>query len=376
MKKSTKTGGIFGGLILLVIGVLILWNNEGRTVKTQSAINEALSSYTDVASTAVDSKYEGKLIATTGKLDFSGSEQLQDAKFGIKVTAAKLERVVEIYQWQEECTTDDNDNTTCTYDKVWSEGLIDSTSFNKPGYNNPVSAKFEGQEFLAKNVKVGAFDLPERLLKNLSYDKKLNNEALLEQYKNPVEGFKVVNNYIMNSENAEDPQVGDLRVSYQYSGEGEVSLLGVQSGNTLNAFVSKKGKTIYTIKRGSYTGKEILNDMTKTNSTIKWLLRALGVVLVIGGIGSVFAPLQTLAGKVPVLGSIVNFSTSLISTVLGLSISLIVIAVAWFRFRPVLSIILLAIVVGLLVFLKIQKSKKPAEPKAPEKKTAEVKSEK
>ena len=65
------------------------------------------------------------------------------------------------------------------------------------------------------------------------------------------------------------------------------------------------------------------------------------------------------ADKIPVLGSIVNFSTSLISTVLGLAISLLVIAVAWFRFRPVLSIVLLVIVVGLFVFLKVYKGKLP-----------------
>ena len=364
--SGKKSGGILGGLVLLVIGVLILWNNEGRTVKMQSVINEALHSYTDVASTSIDSKYEGKLIATTGNLDLSGSNPVEDKKFGIRVTGAKLERVVEMYQWNENCTTDENDNRNCTYEKDWSSALIDSTQFEKSGYTNPTAFKYEGEEFLATNVKVGAFDLPERLLNNLSYDKDLNNERLVELYKNNVEGFKVVDNYITNTSKPEDVKIGDLRISYRYAGDGQVSLLGVQSGSTLTAFTGKKGKSIFTIKRGSYTGKEMLNSMTKANNMTKWLLRLLGVILVIGGIGSVFTPLQNLADKVPVLGSIVNFSTSLISTVLGLAISLVVIAVAWFRFRPVLSIILLVIVVGLFVFLKVYKGKLPSlktEPK-------------
>ncbi len=357
--SGKKTGGIFGGLILLVIGVLILWNNEGRTVKMQSVINEALHSYTDVASTSVDSKYEGKLIATSGKLDLSASNPVEDKKFGIRVTGAKLERVVEMYQWNENCTTDENDNRNCTYEKDWSATLINSSEFEKSGYTNPTAFKYEGDEFFANNVKVGAFDLPERLLSKLSYDKELNNEKLVELYKNTVDGFKISNNYITNSENPEDVKIGDLRISYRYAGDGEVSMLGVQTGSTLSAFTGKKGKTIFTIKRGTYTGKEILNDMTKANNITKWLLRVLGIILVIGGIGSVFAPLQMFADKIPVLGSIVNFSTSLISTVLGLAISLLVIAVAWFRFRPVLSIILLVIVVGLFVFLKVYKGKIP-----------------
>jgi hypothetical protein len=90
-------------------------------------------------------------------------------------------------------------------------------------------------------------------------------------------------------------------------------MLGVQSGTTLNAFTGKKGKTIYTIKRGSYTGKEMLNSMTKANNTTKWLLRVLGVILVIGGIGSLFNPLVVLSDKIPVLRNIVSFGTNLIS---------------------------------------------------------------
>ena len=63
--NKKKTGGFLGGIILLLIGIAMLWNNEGRTVKVQNAINEALSSYIDISSKKINSKYEGKLIATT-----------------------------------------------------------------------------------------------------------------------------------------------------------------------------------------------------------------------------------------------------------------------------------------------------------------------
>ena len=270
VKKNAKTGGFFGGIVLLVIGVLILWNNEGRTVQMQSVINEAMKNYTDVASTTIDSKYEGKLIATTGNLDLSGSNPVQDAKFGIKVTGAKLERVVEMYEWVEDCTTDEDNNKNCTYNKEWTSDLVDSSEFTKSGYTNPTSFKYQGEAFYASNVKVGAFDLPQRLLESLSYDKELNNEKITEQYKNTVEGFKVVDGYITNAENITDAKIGDLRISYRYASDGEVSMLGVQKGSTLTAFTGKKGKSIFTIKRGSYTGKEILNGMTKANNTMKW----------------------------------------------------------------------------------------------------------
>ena len=86
-------------------------------------------------------------------------------------------------------------------------------------------------------------------------------------------------------------------------------------------------------------------------------MRLIGVLCVIMGVGSLFNPLQKLTGNVPVLGNIVGTATGLISFVIGLAISLIVIAIAWFRFRPILSIILIAVVIGLIAYLKINEKK-------------------
>ena len=363
MAKNTNVtkrgGGILGGLIIVVIGIMLLSFNEGRTVKTQSAINEAMKEYKDVTSEKIDSKNEGKVIATTGKLDLSNTGEIKDSKFGIVINGAKLLRKAEMYQWVEECETDENDNKNCTYTKEWRESLIDSSEFTKPGYTNPTSFKYESEDFLGSNIKVGEFDLPERLLKDLSYNKDLNNEKLSEMYKEPVDNFKLEGNYLINSVNTEDTQIGDIRLSYKYASDGEVSMLGVQKGNTLSAFTGKKGKTIFKIKRGNYTGKEILNEMTSSNKRTKWLLRAVGTLAVILGTASIFAPLQNLTDTIPVLRNIVNIGTGLVSTVLGLAISLLVIAISWFRYRPVLSIVLIVIIIALIVFLKVYKKDTP-----------------
>ena len=349
---TKKAGGFLGGFVLLAVGIFILWTNEGRTVKEQNAINEALKGYTDVSSEKIDSKYEGKIIATTGKIDLSNSEELKDSKFGISVSAVKLQRVVEMYQWNESCSTDDDDKEVCTYEKDWSDSLVDSSTFKKAGHENPSSMKIEGDEYVASNVKVGAFTLPERLISKLNYNKTYGNEKLTEQYKNTVEGYVVNEKYITNSADVEQPQVGDLRISYKYATDGEVSLIGVQSGNTLKAYTAKKGNNIFEIRRGSYTGKEILVSKAEANKNLKWFLRILGTILVIFGIASLFNPLQSLTNKIPVVGSIVNFSTGLFSGVVGLAISLVVIAIAWFRFRPILSISLIVVVVALFAFMK------------------------
>ena len=363
-KTNTKQGGgILAGLVLLIIGVCVLWYNEGRTVKTASAIKEAKKNYTDVSSEKIDKKYEGKLVATKGKIDLSEATELTDEKFGITAKAAKLERIVEMYQWEEKCETDDNKNKTCTYNKVWSDNLIDSSSFEKDGHTNPTTFPYESEEKIASNVKLGAYTLPEELIKLASYSKTKNNDDLTSEYQNKVEGIIVDGNYLTNVKEG-NPEIGNIRISYKYLDSETVSVLAVQTGNTFEAFTSKKGKDIYKIVKGNRSGAQILESMTKSNNTLKWILRALGVILTIAGFGSMFSFINNIANKVPILGNIVSGATGLISFLLGISLSLIVIAIAWFRYRPILSIVLIIIVIVIMILLnpdfvdKIKKDKK------------------
>ena len=352
--NQKKGGGVLSGLLFLVIGIGVLWYNEGRTVKTQSAINEASKKYTDVSSEKIDEKYEGKLVATKGKINTSESTQLKDDKFGINVQAAKLTRTVEMYQWKEECETDDNDKKNCKYEKVWEDSVIDSTEFTQAGHTNPNTLPYENETYIADNVKIGAYTLPEELIRKVSNNKKKSTEELTEEYNKSIEGLNVVDNYLTNvKENT--PEIGDIRISYQYLTDQTVSVLAVQTNNTFEAFTSKKGKDIYEIRTGNYTGAQILEKMTKSNNTWKWILRFIGTFVVIAAIGSMFSFLTNLTNRIPILGNIVSGATGLISAVLGIAISLIVIALAWLRYRPLLSIILIAIAVASFVFLKYYK---------------------
>ena len=239
MNKTKKSGGILGGLILLVVGIGILWSNEGRTVKTQSAISEASKTYIQVKSDKVDSKNEGKLISTKGKINIDSSGDLKDDIFGITVKAVKMKRNVEMYQWEENCTEED-DKTKCTYKKVWSDDVIDSSEFTESGHTNPSDMLYESEEYIADNVKLGAFTLPNELIKSLKYDKTKGNDALTTEYNNSKEDIKIVGKYLTNVK--EEPQVGDIRISYQYTTVKDASVMGVQTDDTLKHSLLKKEK--------------------------------------------------------------------------------------------------------------------------------------
>ena len=356
--KNKNSGGSFlGGIIVLIVGIGLLWYNEGRTVKTQAAINEASKNFVQVKSDKVDSKNEGNLIATNGKLDLTNSSELVDDVFAVKAKSVKLVRTVEMYQWEESCSTDDNNKETCTYKKEWNDDLVDSSSFKESGHSNPEAMPYKSENFLAENVKLGAFDMPQDLEERLSAKKEVGEAQLKEEYGDKVEGLVVSGKYITNVKEGV-PEVGNIRVSFAYNTSNSASVLAQQSGNSFVQYTAKNGKGIYRIKDGVHTGKEIIADMTKENNTLKWILRLVGTLLIMLGIGAMFGPIEWLASFVPFLGGLVSTATSLISFVLGLSISLLVIAIAWFRFRPILSIVLIVIVIGLLVGLKYMRKPK------------------
>ncbi len=350
---TKKSGGIGAGIFLLLIGIGILWYNEGRTVKNQSTINEARKNYIQVKSDIISEKNEGKLVATKGKLDLNEAGELVDSKFGISAKAAKMVRTVEMYQWKEECETDDNDKKNCSYEKSWESTIIDSSEFEEGNHDNPGNMPYDTEVFLASNIRMGAYLLPDELVRQLSCDKKKSNSDLVNQYNNSVESIKVDGNYLTDVKD-NSPEIGDIRISYQFIDSGSVSVLAVQTDDTFEAYTSKSGKDVYKILKGNYTGAQILEKMTKSNKSWKWILRFVGILLVISAFSSMFSFITNLTEKIPILGNIVGGATGLISAILGICVSFIVIAIAWFRFRPLLSIVLIVIVVALVVCLKMK----------------------
>ena len=130
MKKiGDSFKGILGGFVFILIGIGVLWWNEGNNVKNIKTTAEMEKIVIDVSSETIDKNNEGKLIATKGKL--LNQETMNDETFKVSIKTPKLVRTVEVYQWEEEENTDENDNKTYSYNKVWSSSLIDSSKFNK-----------------------------------------------------------------------------------------------------------------------------------------------------------------------------------------------------------------------------------------------------
>lgn len=350
--KKKKGSGILGGLVLLVIGVCLLWYNEGRTVKATKGIMQAEKEFQKVSSLEIKPENEGKLISTSGNLILP-EEELTDQTFNVSIKTAKLVRKVETYQWIESCSTDDNDKETCTYKKDWDDKLIDSSEFKQAGHDNPSEAKYEETIFTATPVKVDEFELNSDQIRKLSATEKITNLNNIEE----KTGLHV-NNYYYTDVKENTPEIGNVRISFYYNNYKQVSVLAVQSGNSFTSYVSKTGYKINEIVEGKHSGEEMLQTLADNNKTWKWILRIAGTFLVIIGLGALISPLQTLANYIPIIGTIFGWVTGIATFLLGLAISLIVIALAWFRYRPVMSVCFIIASVGLYIA-----SKKLSKPK-------------
>ena len=342
-----KGNGIFGGLIILLVGIGLLWWNEGNNVSNIQSVNEGKKNYTDVSTKKVDPKYDGKLVATNGKLTVTG--EITDDEFGIKTTSAVLKRTVEMYQWEESC-----EDNNCTYKKVWSDDVIDSEDFEKEGHENPNTMPYDSETFTSETAYLGAYNLPEELLKKLPAEHKikdLNSETATNL------SMTINGRYYTTVNNEEGAKIGDVRISFYDNNSKSISVLAMQTDDSFKTYTAKKGKSLFKIYEGTYNGNDMLTMIAKQNKFMCWLLRIVGTILVIGGIAGLFGPITNLANKVPILGNIVGFATSTVSSVLGLAISLLVIAIAWFRFRPLISIVLIVIIIALVVGLKFMPKK-------------------
>ncbi|MBQ9902244.1 MAG: TMEM43 family protein [Clostridia bacterium] len=359
---SNKKGGLFAGvlvgILMVIIGTVLLWWNEGNNVRNIKTTDEIEKSVVEITPEENPDEVAGQLVAVGGKFVVE-DVSLSDKTFGISAHTAVLTRVVEVYQWEEESHSDD-DGTTYTYKKVWHEGLIDSSNFSRSGHDNPTSVAYESESEYAETVTLGNFHLSSAQIQKMDAEKSL---SAAEAKKIPKK-YSVAGNYVTNSADLDSPEIGDVRISWKYNDWKEVSLIAQATGTTFVSWTSAVGKKVNWVTEGTKTSAEMIQDMRTQDKIMKWLLRLLGFILIFTGYMSFISPLTKLVGYIPILGNVVNFTFGLIILLLSLIQSLLVIIVAWFRFRPLLSICLLVVAAGIGVLIYVLKKKHPTPPPA------------
>ncbi len=406
---GTRVGNSFksilSGFVLIIGATILLWWNEGRAVKTADMLEDAQGACIEMPNPDKKSaEFDGELVCATAMA--TTDDVLTDTQFGISENAIGLSRSVEYFQWVEHKQEEKEDKlggkevttTTYTYTQEWVSSPINSGNFKDPAYQgkNYTWAQVDEQDLWAETVKFGAYVLSESLIHSISSTEavELNiNENVLQSINKTVadtyavrkglptqtaqteaqpavadssktviadsiaqdnkvdlEYVHQMGNVLYYGRSMNAPEIGDVRITFEKTVPAKVTVVSQVDGNTFKPFTAKNKKKFETLRMGKKSIDEIFDEENEANNMWTWVLRIIGIILVISGIRSLFSFVETLLKVVPFLSSIFAFGVGIISFILGLVYSLIVIALAWIFYRPVLGIILL-VIAGFLVWV-------------------------
>lgn len=360
--------GVFLGIILLVIGIILLFWNESNSVKTSQALREGASSVISVDSRSIVPENEGKLIHFSGLAKTPSI--LVDSEFGVSQPALKLKRTVEIFQWVENAESktvekvggSTETTTTYTYKKEWHDEIIDSSEFKEQGHTNPTSKLFENQEYIAQNVSVDAFSIPETMISSLNDYQTLpsTEEDLVNLPYDMQQDIQLISGIIYyKTEDPANPQIGNTRVIFQVIPTQTLSVIAQQKGSTVADYSAKNGRTISFIQTGEATADQMFQGAIQNNKIMTWILRIIGILLLFIGFRSIFGLLPIIGAIIPPLGRLIGAGFTFVSLTLALITGLIIISIAWIFARPFIGIGLLISALLLFIFaVKIRGKKK------------------
>jgi hypothetical protein len=363
--------GVVVGFILFLLAFPLLFWNEGRAVKRQKTLEEGAGAVVSIAADSVDGNLEGKLVHLTGRAETDAV--LTDPEFGVSSNAIKLTRNVEMYQWRENKESKTTKKVgggtetvdTYSYTQSWSEHLIDSSHFKQPeGHQNPGVMPYESRHMSAEEVTLGAFRLSSSLVGKINEYKPMPIEDWNAVPHSIRSRAKSHNQGIYIGFDPSNPQIGDLRVSFQVVRPTEVSIVAKQEGSLLGTYVANTGGTIELLQVGVHNADQMFKAAETSNKILTWVLRLVGFFMMMIGLGMILKPLSVLADVLPILGDIVGAGTGLIALLIAAVLSSLTIAIAWIVYRPLLGIALLAvavaIAVGVTILLKRARHKAPA----------------
>jgi hypothetical protein len=328
--------GVFIGPLLIIGAIVLLSWNEGRAVHAIMGLNAAQQMLVEAQAASPSPGNDGKLVHVVGQATASAAVADSDlnVNFPGQVTVA---RTVEMYQWQEKKSSHTEDKlgggqettTTYTYEQVWSEDKIDSSDFkHADGHANP-DMPFRSSRMSASDAKLGGYTLDADTLGDIDPPQSLTPDA--------PDGWQKSSDKLYKGDPS-SPKVGDLRVSYHGLPTGStISVLAAQSSGGFGTFTTPNGYTIHMASAGNHPAAEMIAQQRSTESIITWILRGVGLLVMWIGFSMLLGPLATMAAIIPFLGSIVRGAAAFVAFVISVPLTLVVIAIAWLAFRPLLG---------------------------------------
>lgn len=385
----------FCGILLIPFALSLMWMNEQRNARHESLLQLATSEVSSISSSSMNAELHGTLVHLNDA-EAKGVEEMKDARFPmVSMTGGlRLRSTCEVYQCEQQVSEKkkkDNlgggETTTKTYSysKKWSKFQIDSSGFKEAGHRNSIAIaglKVGDEEVVNGTVKYGeGFYLPRVLVTTLN--NWLGGDSLVN---GPLQAFSCT---FEKSDNwyyypkRPTPEVGDIRVRFEYVPDGPVSVLALQTqdkerpgatflpyrlvsrglcgtltGEALQAALEQQGRKepeqlyeedacragplaclccccnlitrcfshlappqVFAAWHGHKSKAECMESLQMQGIMLKWGLRLLSWVLLYAACYMLFEPLIVILDIIPFLGKYISSGTSWILAVVILLIT-------------------------------------------------------
>lgn len=338
--------GVLVGIVVVIGSVVLLFWNEGRAIKTAQGLTEGAGIVRSVAADRIDPGNDRMLVHVSGMLTAGGP--VGDADFALRAPSLRLLRHVDMYQWKEETQTEtrtklgggEERTTTYSYVRTWSDQPIDSARFRETrGHTNPVMT-YRSREALAPGTHLGAFAVPDSLLRGFGQPKPLaateaQASALQIRIDKPV---RVIDGVLYVGRDPAQPAIGDMKISFAEVPLQTASIVAAQAGSGLAPFPTRTGTTVELISAGTVPAAEMFKEAQEDNATLTWVLRAVGAFVMFIGFALILRPLSVAADLIPFLGSLVGAGAGLVAMICTALLAPLVIALGWLWYRPLVAV--------------------------------------
>jgi hypothetical protein len=208
---------------------------------------------------------------------------------------------------------------------------------------------YRGSSYTSTDATLGAFRPGADVLDRLPANEAVPLEpSLARQLSGRVKGpVHVVDGRLYLGDNPSDPRIGDLRISFKIAPGGPTSIVARQAGTGFASYQTRAGDALLMVRPGTMSAADMFAAAQSENRIFTWILRLVGVVLMFIGFMLILNPLVVVADVVPFIGNILQAGAGIVSLVLTAIVAPVVIAIAWFWYRPLVSAVVLAI--GLLL---------------------------
>ena len=100
------------------------------------------------------------------------------------------------------------------------------------------------------------------------------------------------------------PEVGDVRITFEKVVPAKVTVMAVVDGDSFKPYKAKNGKRFQTLVMGKKSGDEIIDAEKEANNIFLWILRLVGILMVIFGLKGIFGFIETILKVVPFIAGI------------------------------------------------------------------------